>query len=350
MEAADLGAVHLVAGAGRAGLRVERAQPGVGLPEGIVVDAGSGAHATVAAATRSAGRIAWEPDSFRQRHGSARLILVLETRHVATAVALELRLDPVNGGTVAVRGLAAGAEAGEALDGRLVALQGEPRDELGDGVRSGRGVSLRRQGGRKGESGEQQEGDERSVHAGTYAGTPGSATHVYLDLQRTIRMKIEIATRDGLAPSYVFRPEGPGKGPWPAVLVFMDGIGIRPAMLEIGERLATYGNFVLLPDLYYRSGPYAPLNAKTEFADPDQRQILMERVMSKGTLPALMSDTEAFLEFLASDRAVRPGGCCGSCHRDVSAAARLRVARHAGIRRSRGGAALADLDPAPRSC
>ena len=44
-------------------------------------------------------------------------------------------------------------------------------------------------------------------------------------------MRIEIATRDGLAPSYVFRPEGPGKGPWPAVLVFMDGIGIRPAML-----------------------------------------------------------------------------------------------------------------------
>ena len=62
-------------------------------------------------------------------------------------------------------------------------------------------------------------------------------------------MRIEIATRDGLAPSYVFRPEGAGNGPWPAVLVFMDGIGIRPAMLEVGERLATYGYFVLLPDL-----------------------------------------------------------------------------------------------------
>ena len=121
-------------------------------------------------------------------------------------------------------------------------------------------------------------------------------------------MRIEIATRDGLAPSYVFRPEGPGNGPWPAVLVFMDGIGIRPAMLEIGERLATYGYFVLLPDLFYRSGAYAPMNAKTVFADPKQRQILMERFMSKATLPALMSDTEAFLGFLASERAVRPGG------------------------------------------
>ena len=121
-------------------------------------------------------------------------------------------------------------------------------------------------------------------------------------------MRIDIATRDGLAPSYVFRPEGPGNGPWPGVLMFMDGIGIRPAMLEIGERLATYGYFVLLPDLFYRSGPYAPMNAQTAFADPEQRKILMERFMPKATLPALMSDTEAFLGFLASERAVRPGG------------------------------------------
>ena len=61
--------------------------------------------------------------------------------------------------------------------------------------------------------------------------TRSTATNVHCVLQRTITMRIEIATRDGLAPSYVFRPEGPGKGPWPAVLVFMDGIGIRPAML-----------------------------------------------------------------------------------------------------------------------
>src|SRR5207253_8781012 len=152
------------------------------------------------------------------------------------------------------------------------------------------------QGGeRRGCGGEQEKSDERSVHAGTYAGTPGAATNVHFFRQRTITMRIEIATSEGLAPSYVFRPEGPGKGPWPAVLVFMDGIGIRPAMLEVGERLGTYGYFVLLPDLFYRSGPYAPMNAKTVFANPGQRKILMERFMSKATLPALMSDTEAFL-------------------------------------------------------
>jgi len=48
---------------------------------------------------------------------------------------------------------------------------------------------------------------------------------------------LNIQTRDGICPSYVFTPAG--AGPWPAVLVFMDGLAIRPAMLELGERLAT---------------------------------------------------------------------------------------------------------------
>jgi len=79
-------------------------------------------------------------------------------------------------------------------------------------------------------------------------------------------------------------------------------------MLAVGERLATYGYLVLLPDLYYRSGPYAPMNAKTVFIDPEQRRILMERFMSRATLPNIMSDTAAFLDFLSQQPDVRPGG------------------------------------------
>ncbi len=77
--------------------------------------------------------------------------------------------------------------------------------------------------------------------------------------------KIEIQTKDGACPSYVYRPSGSAS--LPAVLVYMDGIGIRPAMLEIGEKLATHGFFVLVPDLFYRSGPYEPMDA-TVFSDP----------------------------------------------------------------------------------
>jgi carboxymethylenebutenolidase len=125
--------------------------------------------------------------------------------------------------------------------------------------------------------------------------------------------EVEIATRDGRCRSYAYRPAA--RGPWPAVLVYMDGIGIRPAMLEVGERLATYGYLVLLPDLFYRSGPYPPMNAKTVFTDPDQRKVLTEKYLSKATPANVMADTEAFLSWLADQPDVRPGpvGTTGYC-------------------------------------
>ncbi|MGB6451597.1 MAG: dienelactone hydrolase family protein [Steroidobacteraceae bacterium] len=118
--------------------------------------------------------------------------------------------------------------------------------------------------------------------------------------------KITIQTRDGSSPSYVFRPAAGSS--WPAVLVFMDGLGIRPAMLEVGERLATYGYYVLLPDLFYRSGPYEPMDPHTVFSDPEKRKVLMEKFFGPATPANIMSDTRAFLDYLAAQSDVRPGG------------------------------------------
>ncbi len=118
--------------------------------------------------------------------------------------------------------------------------------------------------------------------------------------------KIEIRTRDGVCPSYVFCPSS--GAPWPGVLVFMDGLAIRPAMLEIGERLAPHGYYVLLPDLFYRSGPYAPMDPHKVFSDPEQRKILMEKFFARATPANIMSDTSAFLEHLASQPVVKRGG------------------------------------------
>ena len=118
--------------------------------------------------------------------------------------------------------------------------------------------------------------------------------------------KVTLTTRDGACPAYVFRPSG--KGPWPAVLVFMDGLGIRPAMLEIGEGLARHGYFALLPDFYYRSGPYAPMNPATVFTNPEERKVLMEKFMAHATPANLMSDMRACLDFLAAQPDVKPGG------------------------------------------
>jgi carboxymethylenebutenolidase len=124
---------------------------------------------------------------------------------------------------------------------------------------------------------------------------------------------IEIKTRDGVCPSYVAHPAG--SGPWPGVLVFMDGLGIRPAMLALGERLATYGYFVLLPDLYYRSGPYEPMDAHKVFSDPEMRKMLSERLMAHVTQAKVMSDTEAFLDYLDARPEVKRAhlGTTGYC-------------------------------------
>jgi carboxymethylenebutenolidase len=126
--------------------------------------------------------------------------------------------------------------------------------------------------------------------------------------------EIAIDCRDGACRSFVYRPPS-GGGPWPAVLVFMDGIGIRPAMLAVGERLATHGYVVLLPDLFYRSGPYEPMNARTVFADPGQRKVLMEKFFARATPANVMSDTAAFLDWLAAEPDVRSGpiGTTGYC-------------------------------------
>jgi carboxymethylenebutenolidase len=124
--------------------------------------------------------------------------------------------------------------------------------------------------------------------------------------------RITIKTRDGACPSYVYRPDG--SGPWPPVLVYMDGIGIRPAVRELGAKLATHGYLVLLPDLYYRSGPYEPMDAKAIFADPEARKVLTAK-FELATQANVMSDTRAFLDWLAAEHDARPGriGTTGYC-------------------------------------
>jgi carboxymethylenebutenolidase len=112
------------------------------------------------------------------------------------------------------------------------------------------------------------------------------------------RTTITIETRDGRPEASVFTPDD-GKGPWPGVIFYMDGIGIRPTLFEMGERIASGGYVVLLPDLFYRVGPYtAPEPAKL-FSDPEVRAGWMKFIGSVNQANA-MSDTSAFLDYLAS--------------------------------------------------
>jgi carboxymethylenebutenolidase len=124
---------------------------------------------------------------------------------------------------------------------------------------------------------------------------------------------INIETRDGNCRSFRFQPAG--TGPWPAVIVYMDALAIRPALLELGQRIADLGYAVLVPDLFYRSGPYEAMDPRTVFADPDGFKELREKFMVHVTMDNMMSDTAAFLDFLGAQSDVKPGpvGTVGYC-------------------------------------
>jgi len=113
------------------------------------------------------------------------------------------------------------------------------------------------------------------------------------------RTTVTIETQSGRCEASIFRPEG-SAGPWPAVLLFMDGVGIRPALFEMGERLASHGYYVLLPDLFYRAGPYTAPDPGALFSDPELRQAWVSKYIMSLTAENAREDTRAFLDFLAA--------------------------------------------------
>ena len=78
--------------------------------------------------------------------------------------------------------------------------------------------------------------------------------------------QVSIRTQDGECPAYVFTPSASDQHP--AVTFYMDGLGIRPTILRWAG-LADPGYVVLVPDLFYRAGPYEALDPKKVFASGD---------------------------------------------------------------------------------
>jgi carboxymethylenebutenolidase len=108
-------------------------------------------------------------------------------------------------------------------------------------------------------------------------------------------IKDTITTPDGTCPATLATPAG--DGPWPGVVMYPDAGGPRAAFDEMAQKLADYGYAVLVPDIYYRSGEYAPFDLNTAFSDPDERKRLMS--MMGGITPDKMaSDGGAFFDYL----------------------------------------------------
>src|SRR3989442_10763354 len=109
------------------------------------------------------------------------------------------------------------------------------------------------------------------------------------------REQVEIRTQDGTCGTAVFKPDGAGR--WPAVIFYMDGLGIRPVLYDMCDRIARDGYVVLLPDLFYRAGPYDPLDPQVVFGMGDFRKALGHLFASTDTQRA-GQDTAAFLAHL----------------------------------------------------
>ncbi len=156
---------------------------------------------------------------------------------------------------------------------------------------------------------------------------------------------VTVRTSDGECPCHVATP--PGEGPWPAVLFYMDAGGVRPAVLEMAERLAGGGYVVALPDLFYRYGPYGPFVPREVFAG-DFRQVLGPLMATTNNTKAA-EDTGAVLAHLdgRGDVAGAKVGAVGFCMGGgmALAAAGTYPTRFAAVASFHGGR-LATDDPA----
>lgn len=116
--------------------------------------------------------------------------------------------------------------------------------------------------------------------------------------------RIDVSTTDGVLDCYLHTP--PGSGRWPLVVVYMDAFGIRPALASMADRLAAAGYAVVIPNLYYRHGAFAPFNAKEVAAGGAERDRFRGMIASISDT-MVMRDTARVLDAFATHPAVEQG-------------------------------------------
>src|SRR5438046_2033221 len=119
---------------------------------------------------------------------------------------------------------------------------------------------------------------------------------------------VNVTTPDGTADCYFVRPSS---GTAPAVLVWPDIFGLRPAFRQMGKRLAESGYAVLVVNPFYRvkKAPTADAGAAT----PIPQLMPLAQALNETTQ---MTDAKAFIGWLdrqssvARNRRVGPQGHC----------------------------------------
>jgi carboxymethylenebutenolidase len=149
-----------------------------------------------------------------------------------------------------------------------------------------------------------------SLAAGLAAAT-GSVAAQGLPVVET---NVEVKTPDGTCDAVFIHP---ATGSHPGVVVWTDALGLRPAMRDIGKRIAAEGYSVLVPNPFYRSAR-APVFDSGSFSfqnktDMAKLQQLMASINAPG---AAERDAVAYIAFLDAQRQVnkaRKMGTQGYC-------------------------------------
>ena len=149
-----------------------------------------------------------------------------------------------------------------------------------------------------------------------------------------IEQTVDIATKHGACTTFIAHPERDGAHP--VVIFFMDAPAIREELRDMARRIAAAGYYVMLPNLYYRAGVMELADLpKVEEAEARRR---MFELMGSLTIPLVMADGDALLDFADRDPAASNGkiatlGYCMSGQYAINFAARYpdRVAAAASI-------------------
>ena len=161
-----------------------------------------------------------------------------------------------------------------------------------------------------------------------------------------MRLDTSVPMPDGHSSATLHVPDG--AGPWPGVLLFPDGGGLRETFRQMGDQLAGMGYVVLVPDTYYRAGPWAPFDVATLFTDERERARL-SGITSVFTNDRIIADSAAYADFLlarpeVSGSAIGTTGYCLGGRLSLIAAGGLggKVAAAASFH---GGRLAVDGDP-----
>jgi carboxymethylenebutenolidase len=126
-----------------------------------------------------------------------------------------------------------------------------------------------------------------------------------------IEQQVDVPTPDGATTTFIVHPER--GGPHPVILFFMDAPAIREELRDMARRFASSGYYVALPNLYYRAGVMELGPLSRDPADPGRKRMM--DLMASLTIPMIMRDTGALIDFIDGEAAASPGpmGCVGYC-------------------------------------